>query len=87
MKISLRAAPPVFEAPPASHLSSSRWLYTPNRASSTRLVLKSLMARVEPNEVTASPGRVARAARKAAMLSVVPVQTQQSFEKPGRKDL
>lgn len=36
-------------------------------------------------KLTAFPGRVAPAARKAAILSVVPVQTTQSFGKPGRK--
>lgn len=34
--------------------------------------------------LTAFPGTVALAARKAAMLSVVPVHTAQSFEKPAR---
>lgn len=33
-------------------------------------------------ELTAFPGCVARAARKAAMLSVVPVHTTQSLGKP-----
>lgn len=109
-----RTAPPVLDAPPTSHVSSSRWLYTPNLASSTRTLLTSLMARVEPREVTynqrkrtirskalehsphrtgfcavnrtlltALPGSVVRAARNAAMLSVVPVQTTQFSESPG----
>lgn len=36
-------------------------------------------------KLTAFPGCVARAARKAAILSVVPVQTAQSFGNPCRK--
>ena len=42
------------------------------------VVLNNFKTKVDPKEVTASPGSFALLAKKAAILSVVPVQIRQS---------
>lgn len=56
--------------------------YTPYFESSTRTELKSLIANVDPKEVTACPGFDARAAMNAEMLSVVPPTISQDSGSP-----
>lgn len=62
--------------------SPRRWLYTPYAASSTRQLLSSFTAMVDPRLVTACPTSVTPAATNAAMLSVVPPQTRVPVGRP-----
>jgi hypothetical protein len=52
-----------------------------------KIVLRKRLSRscLHHRILTAFPGSVVRAARKAAILSVVPVQTTQFLEKPANK--
>src|SRR5512139_346772 len=78
-------APPVLDAPPASHRSPMRWLYTPWSGANTGQLDSSLSVSVLPNDVTPSPALDAPLARNAAQPSVVPATTITSVGRPSNR--